>query len=337
MDNPFTTVVGSWPLTNNEENMIKIFNELIQIGIDYPCYPQLISMISQFLSPLAKEIIQLEEIDDKFYLLDDFKIPKDPIALEYGYFIKNFFKQRPQLSEQIRGTKACLTGPFTLASEIILKSKLAKGIKPRIFTEPRAVMIDWIVEKLAEIMKKLGKAYYNMGIDIISMDEPLLGVFIGRKVLFHTEDFILEILNKSLSEIKSISSIHVCGRISPKCRDILLQTNVKIMDHEFATNKDNFNIFSKKHLEDNNKILALGTVKSKFARVNGRKINEYIEKVDFLKKYITKAIEQYGKENLFIKPDCGFLALKDSFGEKISYKIAIKKVKNMVQALNELK
>jgi len=336
MDNPSTTVVGSWPLSNNTENMERIFSDLIQIGIDYPCYPQLISMISQFLSPLAKEIAQLEEINHKFYLSDDFEIPENPVALEYGEFIKSFFNERPQLLEQIKGTKACLTGPFTLASEIILKGEIAKGLKARIFTEPRAIMVDWIVEKLAEIMKQLGKAYNNMGIDIISMDEPLLGILIGRKVLFHSEDFILEILNKSISEIKSLSSIHVCGRISPKCRDILLQTEVNILDHEFRTNEENFDIFQKEHFTNTDKFLAMGTVESKFVPVKNKKIDDYVEKVEFLERYIKKGIEQYGRENLIIKPDCGFYPLK-IFGEKNGYEIALRKVKNMVQALKRIK
>ncbi len=74
----------------------------------------------------------------------------------------------------------------------------------------------------------------------------------------------VEILNKSISEITNLSSIHVCGRISPKLRDILLQTDVKILDHEFTTNEKNFEIFQKEHFEDTDKFLALGTVKSMF-------------------------------------------------------------------------
>ena len=333
----FTTIVGSWPLSNKPENMIKVFSDLIEIGIDFPCYPQLISMISQFLSPLAKSVSQLEEENGKFYLSNDFKIPKNPIALEYGEFINKFFGERRSLLEGIKGTKACLTGPLTLASEIILKGEVAQGVKPIVFSEPRAIMIDWIVEKLAEVMKQVGKAYNDMGIDIISMDEPLLGVLVGRKPIFHSEDFIIEILNKSISEIKSLSSIHVCGRISPKLRDILLQTNVKILDHEFTTNAENFNIFQKEQFDNTDKFLALGTVKSKFVPENRNDINDYVEKIDFLETYIKKAINQYGKENLIIKPDCGFLPLKDSFGEKNGYDISIGKVKNMVKALNKIK
>ncbi len=66
----FTTIVGSWPLSNKPENMIKVFSDLIEVGIDFPCYPQLISMISQFLSPLTKSVDQLEEENEKFYLYD---------------------------------------------------------------------------------------------------------------------------------------------------------------------------------------------------------------------------------------------------------------------------
>ncbi|MFW9822279.1 MAG: hypothetical protein ACFFE4_05065 [Candidatus Thorarchaeota archaeon] len=333
----FTTVVGSWPLSNKTENMVRIFNDLIEIGIDYPCYPQLISMIDQFLSPLSDNIDQLEEIDATFYLSDDFKIPKEPIALEYGKFIKDFFSERQHLFGKIKGTKACLTGPLTLASEIILTEDLAQGIKAKVFSEPRAIMLDWVVEKLAEIMKRVGKAYNNMGIDIISMDEPLLGILVGRKPLFHSEEFLLEILNKSISGIDKLSSIHVCGRISPKLRDILLQSNVKILDHEFTTNEENFNIFQKEHFHNTDKYLGLGTVESKFSPTNGNDINKYVEKIDYLEAYIKKGITQYGKENLVIKPDCGFLPLKGTFGEEKGYNISISKVRNMVKALNKIK
>ena len=65
--------------------------------------------------------------------------------------------------------------------------------------------------------------------------------------------------------------------------------------------------------------------------------DDYVEKIDYLETYIKKAIKQYGKENLIIKPDCGFLPLKDSFGEKDGYEISIGKVKNMVKALNKIK
>lgn len=335
-EDTLSTVVGSWPLSNTHSNMVKVFTDLIQIGLDYPCYPQLVDMTYQFLSPLSKKVPQLEEIDNKFYLNGDFDIPKQLIALEYGEFINNFFNDHPDLRDSIKGTKACLTGPFTLTFETILKNDLARGIKPIIFKEPRAVMVDWIVDKFAELLKQLGSAYNKMGIDIISCDEPILGLLVGRRILFHTEDFIIDTINKAISGIKGLSSIHVCGRISPYLRDILLKTNVKILDHEFSTNEQNFKVFEKKHFHGTDKLLAMGTVESKFVPNNDKKIDDYVEKVEFLKKYIKKGIEQYGRENLIVKPDCGFYPLK-VFGESVGYEIAIRKVKNMVLALKAIK
>lgn len=335
----FTTVTGSMPMSNTEENMIRAFEDIINIGIDFPCYPQLIPMNSQFLSPLSKIIDQLNETKpDTFYLEDDFQIPDKLVALEYGEFMINFLNERPELKNRIKGTKACLTGPFTMASEIFLGERLAKGVDLKIFNEHRAIMVDWIVDKIADIMKEIGKAYNNMGINIITMDDPILSLLVGKKIFFHSEDFIIKTINKALSGIKNLSSIHICGRISPRLRDIILQTDVKIMDHEFRTCESNFNIFKKKHLEDYNKYLAMGTLQSNIIPMKHTSVNDYVETIDFLIKYINKGIEKYGKKNLFLKSDCGFGALKDSFeNEEFAYEITIRKLNNLVLAVKSLR
>ena len=333
----FTTVVGSLPLENTPDNMKKGFNELINVGIDYPCYPQLENMNSMFLSPLSKLIDPLEEDDDTFSLSDDFKIPDKLVALEYGEFMLNFFKEYPHLKEKIKGTKACLTGPFTLAGEILLRGQVAKGVEPKIFKEPRAIMVDSIVEKFAEIMKRIGKAYNDMGINIISMDEPTLGLVVGRKPHLHTEEFIIEMLNKAISEIKGMSSIHICGRISPVLRDIILQTDVKIMDHEFRGSEGNFKTFEKKHFENNDKYLAMGTVETKVVPIKDGDLKDYVENIDFLKNWIKRGIDHFGKENLVIKPDCGLGPLLGTFEQDLGYEIAMRKLNNMVLALEEFK
>jgi methionine synthase II (cobalamin-independent) len=79
----------------------------------------------------------------------------------------------------------------------------------------------------------------------------------------------------------------------------------------------------------------MGVVQSKFVPIHNKKIKDYIETIEFLKKFIKKGIDQYGKDNLIIKPDCGFYPLK-VFGENQGYEIAIRKVKNLVLALKEL-
>ncbi|MFX1273803.1 MAG: uroporphyrinogen decarboxylase family protein [Promethearchaeota archaeon] len=336
-DGLFTTVVGSLPLTDSPENMIKGFKDIIDVGIDYPCYPQLKSMITSFLDPLSEIINPLIKEGNHFYLNEDFEIPDQIIGLEYGKFILDFFKEYPDLSKCVLGTKACLTGPFTLASEIILRENAAENIKAMIFNEPRALMVESYVEKLAEIMKRIGSAYNDMGINIISMDEPILSIIVGRKSFFYDDNFIIKMLDKAISGIKELSSIHVCGRISPKLRDLLLSTDVKILDHEFRTSESNFETYKKEHFENTDKFIAMGSVQTKISSIENGNVKDYVEDISFLKNYIKKGIEHFGIENIIIKPDCGFAPLKESFGEKLGYKIAINKLKNMVIALKELR
>ncbi|MBY8982649.1 MAG: hypothetical protein KGD57_06855 [Candidatus Lokiarchaeota archaeon] len=333
----WTSVTGSFPLINTEENVRRAIEDQINLGIEYPCYGQLESIITQFLLPLCEEVPEFENINDKFYLNNDFIIPNQPIGLKNVKFLMNLLETRKELKNRIKGTKGCLTGPFTLASEIILKENLSQGIKSIVFNEPRAIMVDWIVQKLAEIMKNVAKACNEIGVKIISIDEPILGLLVGRKTMFHSEDFIIETLNKVVSELNCLSSVHVCGQVSPKLRDILLKTDINILDHEFQTNENNYNIFNKNHFEKHDKYLAMGAVKTKIQKIEAGKISDYVESKTQLVKIVKKGIELYGKENLFIKPDCGFLPLRDTFEEEFAYEIAIRKLKNMVFAVNKLK
>lgn len=332
-----TTVVGSFPLENTKINMERALEDQINIGIDFPCYPQLVSMISQFLTPFSRIIPELEEKAGKYILKDEFKIPDQIVALEYGEFLINYLNNHPNSCDKIKGTKACLTGPFTLASEITLQGNISEGLKPTLFREPKAIMVDWVVEKLAIIMKRIGKAYSDMGISIISMDEPILGLIIGRKVMYHNRDFIIETLNKAISGIDEISSIHVCGQLNPNLRDILLHTDVNILDHEFQSNQDNYEIFNKTHFERYDKFLGFGALETKIKSKSNGTLSDYVENIPSIKKTIKRGIELYGKENLIIKPDCGFQPLKDAFDENFAYEIVVRKLNNMVLALNEFK
>ncbi|MBN1800353.1 MAG: hypothetical protein JW891_02545 [Candidatus Lokiarchaeota archaeon] len=332
----FSTVVGSLPLENTPSNMSSAFEDLIKIGIDYPCYPQLESMISSFLDPLSELLPSMKKVGKKYFVNQDFSVPNKPIAMRFGQFVVDFFEKHPNLKNNIKGTKACLTGPFTLASEIIISENLSSGIKPLIYQEPRAILVPELVDKIADIMKKTGEEYHKMGFEIISMDEPILSLLVGKKTMFHDADYIIKTLNKAVSGIKNVSSIHVCGCISPLLKDLLLNTDINILDHEFRTEITNFEIYSKKDFESNDKFIAMGVVETKIGKTKGESIENYIDNISFLKNYIKRGIKQFGKDNLIIKPDCGFGPLKDVFGQKMGYKIAIGNLKNMVEAMKEI-
>ncbi|HEY0089492.1 MAG TPA: hypothetical protein VGB37_11655, partial [Candidatus Lokiarchaeia archaeon] len=93
----------------------------------------------------------------------------------------------------------------------------------------------------------------------------------------------------------------------------------------------------KKHFENSDKFLAFGSVQTKIVKKENSKKEDYIETIDFLKDYIKKGIEKFGRENLIVKPDCGFGPLKETFGEKDGYDITIGKLKNLVLAVKGLR
>lgn len=332
----FSTVVGSFPLANTPENMAKAFRDQIEAGITHPCYPQLVSMTAQFLEPLRNVTDAFELRGKEYFLLKDFKVPPNPIALEYGKFVVDFLAKDPALARRIQGTKACLTGPFTLSGDVVLEDTgLGQGVKKQIFTEPRAIMVDWMVAKFATLLQEVAKAYSDMGFQIISMDEPTLSLMMGRKsYIFHGHDFILEQLNKAMAGIKGWPSVHVCGRLAPLLRDLLLESHAKILDHEFVSCEQNWQIYTRQDLEKHDKYLAVGAVTSK-VNLNPAKKNpiDYVESVDFIEAVITKAINLFGADRVLFKPDCGLGGLKGTFPEDFAYEIVIGKLRNLCRAL----
>ncbi|TFG16286.1 MAG: hypothetical protein EU530_11985 [Promethearchaeota archaeon] len=331
-----TTVVGSFPLKDNLENMEIGLKAQIDTGIEYPCYPQLVPMIDQFLDPIVAMDIGLVKRKGRFYLeSDQLELPKDPFALEYGKFIIEFFKNNPDYRNRIKGWKACLTGPFTLASEIIIPEDSVPKPQISLFKDTTAILSYEMVMQLAKMMSRIAAEYNKMGADIISMDEPMLGIIVGRKMYYHSEEEALSIINEAVSSISCNSSVHVCGRIAPKLRDILLQSNVNIMDHEM-TSGHNKKLFDKETLEQYNKSLAWGVLQTQIQWAPDSTPDTYIESVTQIKDSIQEAVDQVGKENLILKPDCGFAPLLSIFGEEMGMKIVNGKLRNLVQAKKEI-
>ncbi|MBN2156494.1 MAG: hypothetical protein JW776_10660 [Candidatus Lokiarchaeota archaeon] len=331
-----TTVVGSLPLTNTPENLIRGVKAQINCGIEYPCYPQLVPMIDQFLDPIVDMNVGLVKNHGRFYLeADELKLPKDPFALEYGQFMVEFFKDNPDYRKKIKGWKACLTGPFTLASEIIIPESVVHKPKISLFRDTTAILSYDMVMGLAKMMSRIASEYDKMGADIISMDEPMLGIIVGRKTYYHTEDEALNIINQAISTISRHSSVHVCGRIAPKLRNLLLESNVEIMDHEM-TSGYNLKLFDRELLEQYEKTLAWGVLQTQIQWIADSTADSYIEPINHVKKAIHEAVDQVGKENVILKPDCGFAPLLSIFGEEMGMQVVEGKLRNLAQAKQEM-
>ncbi|RLE83084.1 MAG: methionine synthase [Thermoprotei archaeon] len=309
-----TTYVGSFPLSYSKDNILRILRDVEKIPIDYPCYPQLKDFIFQFLQPISLKNPSLVTKDNEYILKSkSLRVLDEPIAVDDLLLTLNYFKNK----KTIKGIRACVTGPFTLASRIVVSGKEnAVGLRKTALTEPD------VINALAETMSNICKYFAEAGAVWVNIDEPILSVIVGRRKILYglSQEFIIETLNATISRCNaSIRGIHVCGVLSPLLRDTLLMTDFKVLDHEFKDTPANIEIFDKQTLEKYDKKISFGCISSKNTRV------ENIEETVAL---IKKAANIIGIENIgFIKPDCGFRGLKSICGEEEAYRISIKKLK----------
>src|SRR5208283_1729844 len=165
-----TEDVGSLPAEDDFEkdrkNVNRAISDKVAVGLDYPTYPQLIgsaaspmNMGLQFLRPLSINNPSLEIKGEEINLLGENIVePDHPIGIERAEYFLSFL-QRTNLIKQLKGTRACITGPFTLASYIGTKNLMTCGAsKPH------------IIDALGKTLCKSCRQLSDMGINIISVD-----------------------------------------------------------------------------------------------------------------------------------------------------------------------
>jgi len=318
----FLSYVGSFPLRRSYANIMQCTEDVLLIPVDYPNYIQLVDMIDQYLAPMANSGMGLSLESGKYFMKGD--IIKFPEAFDNESLrILVELRDKEPYRNNVKGIKACVTGPFTLSSRILLRTR-----NPGIFGET-ALSNPSFVKSLSNIVAKFAKYYQDLGADCIMIEEPILSVIVGKKILLnqYKDNDLINILDNTLNTVNCLKGIHVCGRISRTLSEILLSTNIRILDHEFKDSYDNFNIYSKKDIESSAKEISLGVVSSKTLRV---------ESIEEIITVIRKGVDVFGKENIFmIKPDCGFRGLDpDGDFEGVAYRAAIDKIRNIRSALD---
>jgi len=316
-----TIDVGSMPLPDDfdddKENVNRATLDKVSIGLDYPCYPQLpgsaakpMNMALQYLNPLSKTNPNIRITGQEVQLVsDDIEEPPYPIGVERAEYFLNYLHDHAP--GHVKGTKACVTGPFTLASYLDLRNLMNCGAsKPD------------VVRALARILSRSCKRLSDLGFDLVCIDEPFLSVMLGRKgeVLFkYDERFVIDTLNTLIAQLSCLSAVHVCGRITPLVKEVMLATDADIVDHEFSTAPKNADAYSKEELERTDKFLAYGCVSS---------ISPAVESVEEISATLEKATRRFGMRVL-VKPDCGFGGM---IGLPEAYGAVQRKLTNMVAA-----
>jgi len=316
-----TLDVGSVPLQDDfdesRKNVDRAIVDKVAVGLDYPCYPQLpgsstnpMNMALQYLKPLSKTNPNIQITGQEARLLsDNINEPPNVIGVERPEYFLTFI--RNHALDQVKGLKACVTGPFTLAAYLGLSNLMTCGAsKPH------------IVRTLATILSRSCKRLSDLGFDLVCIDEPFLAVMLGRRgeVLFkYDEKFVVDILNALVTQLSCLSAIHVCGRVTPLVKAILLESAADIVDHEFTGARENAYAYSREDLERADKFLAYGCVSS---------INPTVESVEEISASLQRASRLFG-DRFLVKPDCGFGGM---IGTPDAYAITQRKLSNMVAA-----
>ncbi|RLI25040.1 hypothetical protein DRO57_05105 [Candidatus Bathyarchaeota archaeon] len=320
MFNIYISCVGSFPLSFSRKSVERILIDLYEVGLNYPCYPQLRDFITMFLDPLAAQ--GLLEKSGLNYLLSaensrKLRRSEIPVPLEAQWFIESM----KRLGFKFRGLRAPVTGPFTLASRIYpVGSSGFLG---------KTMMKDLtFLKSLASVLSRLIRRLEDLGYTLIVVDEPILSVIYGAKgsILGHSDEDILKVLSM-LKPRRAMFGVHVCGRLSPVLFRLLLRSEFSLLDHEFKTSPGNFRSITAEGLRDHGKLLSVGCVSSK---------NTMVESVEEVSSILAKALSVYGDRVYMVKPDCGFGGFAGFLPEEEAYKISLRKLKVIVEAVKKL-
>lgn len=331
MDLPYgslkTTVVGSFPLEQSDENMRRVLSDQVEAGINFPCYGQLLDMNLMFLKPLAEENCGIEIIDGVAWIAGDLKVPKKRITLELLKFAQDYFRKNP--SKEVDGIKVPITGPITLSS-------VTKVSENHLAVEDPNYILDF-----CKIVVELAKWYDKAGAGMIMVDEPSLGYALRLGI---NQEVLVKAINEPMKAIKSaMPSIHVCGDVST-VRDILIQSEAPILDHSFKDFPANLKYYSKDILEKNDKMIGFGCVSTNpdpklMLNINAGKARwtKAVESADEVEKLILEGGKRFGLERLIVNPDCGFGGWKQYFKDDMGQIIATEKLKTMTEAARRVR
>ncbi len=317
--------VGSFPLDPRPSIEEKILEDLYRIGVDVPPFPQLRSFIDIYLEPLVHKGL-LEKKGDFYYSTIDRLLKMKPPRLaitEAEISIRVIHKKKLEF----KGLRAPVTGPYTLASRVYFEDS-EKGLRATMVSKP-----DVVTSFFVEYVKGFVEYMRDLGYNTIFIDEPILGVIVGkRRILYrHSIDSIIENLEKlySVKGANNIGGIHVCGRISSKLFEILPQVKgLTILNFEFKDTPENLDIIDYRLLEEYDKILAPGVASAK---------KPVVESVNEIRKLLNRVYDiAHGRIN-YVSADCGFGGLKGAFDDPYkAYEVGLKKLENIVVAVREM-
>ena len=326
-----TNLIGSFPLRDTRSNFDRALREQVDSGLDYVSYPQLADMNEMFLKPLVDESTVTMQ-GGKYAVTQDFNPRVGREVKRWTEAAHDFLRREGRYVP----LKACVTGPFTLASNLSVEGSQNKSF-PAAYVD---LMVEhpWVLEKLTDYVRRICVHYSSLS-EIVSVDEPYLSVLVGRRKNLlelgmsraQASDLVLESLDRPLSAIKTHSYIHVCGGIGQQLAETLLETEAEILSHEFSNMARNFDVYEPSQVEGYEKILSVGVMSTSPTEDEGG-----IEPRGVIRRRMEYATQRYGANRVIFSPDCGFRPLGDLLGEQEGHQLSIRKIQAMAEVKREL-
>lgn len=289
-----TTVVGSYPtgITIKTEDDVRTAIE-IAIADQEKAGVQVISdgqVRADMVGIFALNLKGYRKIGPRYHVVDRIDVPDHPATVGDYQYAKKIAKAK---------VKGIITGPTTMAkSSVVDKSSPYKSN-----TDPE------LIYDLAYAQAAEARALAQAGAEIIQIDEPFFSVGADLEVGIKAVNIVAKNIDTP--------AMHVCGDIRPIFKQ-LLETNVRILDHEFAKSS-NLDAMDKDLIESHGRIIGFGCIDS---------TSNVVESVEQIEKSIRAGIEKIGKKNMWIDPDCGLrMRTRDA---------AFSKLSNMVEAVRRI-
>ncbi len=203
-----------------------------------------------------------------------------------GHFLVEDAKSARNLIPDSVGLKAVLTGPWTMIS----------GAENKYYSSEKDAVMD-----AAESIKMAAEELSGY-CEVIQIDEPYFSI--------DFPEFGKECIEK-IAEADVTTALHVCGDIK-EIVEKLLEVDVDILDHEFASNPDLYDVFEDFSIDQR---IAAGVVTTR----------SEVEDIQKIKENINRAYDVFGPKTM-IDPDCGL--------RNLDRKTAKRKLENMVIARN---
>jgi len=289
-----TTVVGSYPTgikIQSEEDVRKAIEIAVtdqdKAGISIVSDGQ---VRADMIGIFALNLKGYKKDGARYKVIGRIEVPDKPATVADYLYAKKHSKAK---------VKGIITGPTTMA-----KSSVVDTGSPYKSNSDPELIYDLAYAQAAE-----ARALAQAGADIIQIDEPFFSVDADLEVGVRA----VNIIAKNIE----LPAMHVCGDIRPIFKK-LLDTNVRILDHEFAVSK-NLDAMDKSLIESHGKIIGFGCVDS---------TSNKIESVEQIEKTIQAGIEKIGKKNMWVDPDCGM--------RMRTREAAYQKLANLVEAVRRI-